>query len=127
MNYPDQLLYHSDHLWVRDSGDSTVRVGITDYAQEQLGKVVYVDLPEEGDEVTAGEEMGAVESAKSVSDLVAPVSGEVVEFNVELLEDPSPINEDPYGDGWLAVIKLSDETELNDLLPADDYRAATEE
>ena len=120
MEFPDELMYHPGHLWVRDEGEGRVTVGITDFAQDQLGKVVYVDLPEVGDTVVEGEEMGAVESAKSVSDLIAPVTGEVLEINDDLNDDPVPINEDPYGSGWLAVIKLEEELSP-DLMDAESY------
>ena len=120
MEFPDELMYHPGHLWVRDEGEGRVTVGITDFAQDQLGKVVYVDLPEVGDTVVEGEEMGAVESAKSVSDLIAPVTGEVLEINDDLNDDPAPINEDPYGSGWLAVIKLEEELSP-DLMDAESY------
>ena len=127
MEFPDELMYHPGHLWVRDEGEGRVTVGITDFAQDQLGKVVYVDLPEVGDTVVEGEEMGAVESAKSVSDLIAPVTGEVLEINDDLNDDPAPINEDPYGSGWLAVIKLEEELSP-DLMDAESYakQAGTE-
>ncbi len=120
MDFPDELLYHPGHLWVRDEGEGRVTVGITDFAQDQLGKVVYVDLPEVGDTVVEGEEMGAVESAKSVSDLIAPVTGEVLEINDDLNDDPAPINEDPYGAGWLALVKLEEELSP-DLMDAQSY------
>ena len=122
MIFPKELRYSEDHLWVREHGDGRATVGITDYAQDQLGKVVYLDLPVVGDEVEAGEEMGAVESAKSVSDLVSPVSGEVVEVNEDLAEDPSPLNDDPYDSGWLARIRLSDPEEVEDLMDLKEYR-----
>jgi len=120
LDFPDELMYHPGHLWVRDEGDGRVTVGITDFAQDQLGKVVYVDLPEVGDTVVEGEEMGAVESAKSVSDLIAPVTGEVLEINDDLNDDPAPINDDPYGAGWMAVIKLEEDLSP-DLMDADSY------
>lgn len=122
MIFPKELRYSEEHLWVREHGDGRATVGITDYAQDQLGKVVYLDLPEVGDEVEAGEEMGAVESAKSVSDLVSPVSGEVVEVNDDLLDDPSPLNEDPYDTGWLARIRLTESDEVEELMDVADYR-----
>ncbi len=120
MDFPDELLYHPGHLWVRDEGDGRVTVGISDFAQDQLGKVVYVDLPEVGDTVVEGEEMGAVESAKSVSDLIAPVTGEIVEVNDDLNDDPAPINEDPYGAGWLVLVKLEEDLSP-DLMDAESY------
>ncbi len=123
MEFPDDLLYGSEHLWVRrEEEEGLVTLGITDYAQDQLGQIVYVDLPEVGDTVVAGDEMGAVESAKSVSDLISPVDGEVVEVNEDLLDDPSPINQDPYGAGWMVRVRL--EGELPDgLLSAAEYES----
>ncbi|MBI5521351.1 MAG: glycine cleavage system protein GcvH [Desulfarculus sp.] len=106
VNFPDDLLYSPGHLWVRAQG-GTVTVGISDFAQDQLGRVVYVDLPSVGQAVAAGQEMGAVESAKSVSDLIAPVSGRVAEINEALADNPAPLNDDPYASGWLARIELS--------------------
>ncbi|MBI4798472.1 MAG: glycine cleavage system protein GcvH [Desulfarculus sp.] len=106
MNIPDDLLYSPEHLWVRAQG-TIATVGISDFAQDQLGRVVYVDLPSVGQAVAAGQEMGAVESAKSVSDLVAPVSGTVIEINEALADNPAPLNDDPYASGWLAKITLS--------------------
>ncbi len=120
MDFPPELSYSQDHLWVRDEDDGEVVVGITEFAQDQLGKVVYVDLPEEGEEVSAGEEMGAIESAKSVSDLICPVSGEVLEVNDTLADTPAVINEDPYGDGWLVRVKL-EKVLPDDLLSAEEY------
>ncbi len=124
MTFPDDLLYHAEHLWVRRLDDAEVTVGISDFAQDQLGKVVYVDLPEEDDELEAGSEMGAIESAKSVSDLIAPVSGLVLEANAALDDDPSALNNDPYGAGWLARIKLDDPAQLDSLMDAAAYKAA---
>jgi glycine cleavage system H protein len=123
VEFPDDLLYGSEHLWVRrEEEEGLVTLGITDYAQDQLGQIVYVDLPEVGDTVVAGDEMGAVESAKSVSDLISPVDGEVVEVNEDLLDDPSPINQDPYGAGWMVRVRL--EGELPDgLLSAAEYES----
>lgn len=121
MEFPPELSYSQDHMWVRDEDDDEVVVGITDYAQGQLGKVVYVDLPDVGEEVIEGEEMGAIESAKSVSDLICPVSGEVLDVNDALADDPAVINEDPYGDGWLVRVKL-DNGLPDDLISAEDYK-----
>jgi glycine cleavage system H protein len=118
---PPDLHYTPEHEWVRNE-DGRVRVGITDYAQEQLGDVVYVDLPAVGAEVTRGQVFGEVESTKSVSDLFAPVSGVIRERNEALEERPEVINEDPYGDGWMVVIETGDDGELGDLLDADGYR-----
>lgn len=120
MNFPDDLRYSPDHLWVRVEGNLAI-VGITDFAQDQLGRVVYVDLPSLGQAVTAGQEMGAVESAKSVSDLIAPVTGTVAEINEALADSPTPLNDDAYATGWLARIELSAPLP-GDLLDAAAYR-----
>ena len=122
MEYPAELRYSTDHEWARVE-DGRVRIGITDYAQDALGDVVYVDLPELGIQVTAGASFSEVESTKSVSDIYAPVSGTVVEVNAELGDTPERINEDPYGEGWLCVIDPSDPTELDGLLTAEAYEA----
>jgi len=118
---PPDLHYTTEHEWVRNE-DGQVRVGITAYAQEQLGDVVYVDLPAVGAEVARGQVFGEVESTKSVSDLFAPVSGVIRERNEALEERPEVINEDPYGEGWMVVIETGDADELGDLLDADGYR-----
>ncbi|MFB0517950.1 MAG: glycine cleavage system protein GcvH, partial [Acidobacteriota bacterium] len=97
-------------------------IGITDYAQQQLGDIVYVDLPDEGDEIKKDESLGEVESAKTLSDLIAPVSGEVIEVNNNAVDDPSIINKDPMGEGWLLKVKLSDPSELDNLLSEEDYK-----
>lgn len=120
MNVPDDLRYSSDHEWVRDDG-ANARVGITDYAQDALGDVVFVDLPEVGATVTAGESIAEVESTKSVSDIYAPVSGTIVEVNEDLADNPQRLNEDPYGEGWLFVIETSDGSAA--LIDAAAYRA----
>jgi glycine cleavage system H protein len=125
MNFPADLLYSSDHLWLRQEADGTLALGITDFAQDQLGRVVYVDLPQVGGQVAAGKEMGAVESAKSVSDLICPVSGQVTAVN-ELLDDtPTLLNDDAYGQGWLVVVQPS-EPLPSSLMSAERYRAAVE-
>ena len=125
MNTPDDLKYSEDHEWVRHE-DGRVRFGITDYAQDALGDVVYVGVPAVGTVVTAGASVGEVESTKSVSDIYAPVSGSVVEANDELADAPQRINEDPYGEGWIAVIEPSDAGELDQLLDAAAYRTLIE-
>ncbi len=112
--------FHKEHLWFKVEGDTGI-IGITDYAQEQLGEIVYVDLPDEGDEIKKDESLGEVESAKALSDLIAPVSGEVIEVNNNAVDDPSIINKDPMGEGWLLKVKLSDPSELDDLLSEEDY------
>ncbi len=120
-NIPAELKYISSHEWIRDEGDGTVSVGITDHAQDQLGDVVFVELPEVGSVLSASDDLGVVESVKAASDIYAPVSGEVVEVNSQLEEAPETVNADPYGDGWFVKIKLSDADELAGLLDADGY------
>ncbi len=120
MNVPDDLRYSSDHEWIRTDGQR-IKVGITDYAQDALGDVVFVDLPDVGTTVSAGESVAEVESTKSVSDIYAPVSGTIVEINAELADSPERLNEDPYGEGWLFVIEPSSDTDA--LLDATAYRA----
>jgi len=125
MNVPDDLLYSSDHEWIQRV-EGGVRIGITDYAQDALGDVVYVAIPAIGTTVSAGDSFGEVESTKSVSDVYAPVSGTVAAVNDELGSDPSALNSDPYGSGWLCEIKLSSPDQLDALLDAAGYRALTE-
>jgi glycine cleavage system H protein len=125
-NVPEDLRYSSDHEWARLEGDR-VRVGITDYAQDTLGDVVFVQVPEVGTEVDAGAAFGEIESTKSVSDLYAPVSGTVVEVNTELADAPNRLNEDPYGEGWICVIEPSDTSQLENLLDAAKYQALVAE
>lgn len=119
---PNDLKYAKEHEWVRVDGD-TATIGISDFAQDQLGEVVYVDLPSEGDEITAGDTFGEVESVKSVSELYAPVSGQVVKINDALEDAPERVNEEPYGEGWMIVVKLSDPSQVDDLLDAGAYEA----
>ncbi|WP_136681455.1 glycine cleavage system protein GcvH [Neptunomonas sp. XY-337] len=116
-----ELKYVASHEWVRDEGDGTVTIGITDHAQELLGDVVFVELPEVGAEFAAGEDAGVVESVKAASDLYAPVSGEVVAINDQLEDSPELANSDPYGEGWFFRVKLSDQAEMDELLSADAY------
>ncbi len=125
MNVPDELRYSSDHEWVRVEG-ATARVGITDYAQDALGDVVFVQVPDVGSAVHAGESIGEVESTKSVSEIYAPLSGTVTEINAELETNPELVNSDPYGAGWLAVIELSDPASVESLMDAAGYRQLTE-
>ncbi|HJU58004.1 MAG TPA: glycine cleavage system protein GcvH [Actinomycetota bacterium] len=127
MEFPDDLRYTKEHEWVRDEGSGRARVGITDYAQDALGDVVYVDVPETGTEVTAGRPFSEVESTKSVSDVYAPVSGTVVERNPGLDDRPERINEQPYGDGWLVVLEMREPGELEGLMDAGAYRAFVEQ
>jgi glycine cleavage system H protein len=127
VEYPEDLKYTKEHEWARDEGSGRVRVGITDYAQDALGDVVYVDVPETGTEVRGGEPFGEVESTKSVSDVYAPVSGTVIERNGALEEHPELVNQDPYGDGWMIAIEAADPAALDQLMDADAYRHVVEE
>lgn len=126
MQYPQDLLYTKEHEWVRTE-DGIAVVGITDYAQDQLGDVVYVDLPPRGARLVQFEKMGEIESVKTVSDLYSPVSGEVVEVNENAREHPERVNEDPYGEGWLLRVKMDEAGELEGLLSAADYAAYVEQ
>jgi glycine cleavage system H protein len=126
MNFPEDLKYTRDHEWARVKG-SRVTIGITDFAQDQLGDVVYVELPDLGDVVKKGEAFGVVESTKAVSDLFAPVSGKVVEVNDPLADAPETVNEDPYEEGWMIVVEVADPKDLGDLLDAPAYQKFVEE
>lgn len=119
-NVPAELRYSREHEWAKREGDR-VRIGITDFAQAQLGDVVFVELPKVGARVTAMRALGVVESVKAVSDLFAPVSGEVLEVNAELVKKPETVNQDPYGRGWMAVVTLDDPAQLDALMSAPDY------
>jgi glycine cleavage system H protein len=123
LNIPEDLQYTNSHEWVRIEGD-TATIGITDHAQDELGDVVFIELPGEGDIFDAGEPFGTVESVKAVSDLYAPVGGEVVEVNTSLEDAPEKINEDPYGEGWMVKLRTSDEA---DLLSPEEYEKVVEE
>lgn len=123
--YPEDLRYATDHEWARKE-DGKVRVGITNYAQDELGDVVFVDLPQVGDQVQAGDAFAVVESVKAVSDIFAPVSGTVVEVNEALNDSPDLINTSPYGDGWIAVIEMENPAELDELMDAEAYRKQVE-
>ncbi|MDI3531367.1 MAG: glycine cleavage system protein [Candidatus Atribacteria bacterium] len=125
MNIPEGLLYTKDHIWVKREGDM-VTCGITDYAQSELGDVVFIELPSPGQKFKKGQKMGSVESVKSVSNLYAPVSGEIMEVNGALEEKPETINQKPY-EGWIAKIKIEDEKELGELLTADQYKKFIQE
>jgi len=124
--YPEDCLYTREHEWIRVEDDVGV-IGITDYAQEALGDIVYVELPSVGDHFSQGEPFGNVESVKAVSELYMPVSGEIVEVNEDLAESPQLVNEDPYGDGWMVKIALSDPTELETLMSASEYEEYVKE
>ena len=126
-NVPEDLFYTESHEWIRDEEDGTVTVGITDHAQEALGDLVFVELPAVGDETDQGDSVAVVESVKAASDIYAPVTGEVVAINEDLEDDPGLINNDPYGDGWLYEVALSDESELDDLLDAEAYEESLED
>lgn len=117
---PDDIKYHREHTWVRTEGKQAT-IGITDYAQQQLGDIVYVDLPETETEIDADSELSEIESTKATSPVVSPVSGTVIEVNEDLADSPEIINEDPYGNGWLAVLDMSDPSELNDLMTKSEY------
>jgi glycine cleavage system H protein len=125
VNVPDELRYSADHEWIRTEGDR-VRVGITDYAQDALGDVVFVELPTEGTNIEAGGVLGEVESTKSVSEVYAPVAGQVVAVNTALAESPETLNADPYGDGWICEIVPADPTSASALLDASGYRRLTD-
>ena len=127
MNVPDDLRYSAEHEWAKPLDlPSRVRVGITDFAQDALGDVVYVDLPQVGDTVMAGESVGELESTKSVSEMYAPVAGTVAAVNEALTDNPGLINDDPYGDGWLLEIDTTDDAALDALMDASAYRELTE-
>lgn len=127
MTVPEELRYTEEHEWVDGRRETPVRVGITEYAQDQLGDVVFVDLPEVGTQVTAGDVFGEVESTKSVSELFAPLDGEIVAVNQAVVDAPELINSDPYGEGWLIDIEPSDPATFDGLLDADAYRKLTSE
>ncbi|CAK4074293.1 glycine cleavage system protein GcvH [Vibrio sp. MarTm2] len=121
------LKFADSHEWVRDNGDGTVTIGISEHAQEMLGDVVFVDLPEVEDEVEAGESFSLVESVKAASDIYAPITGEIVEINEELEDSPELINEEPYEGGWIVKVKMSDASELDNLKDAEEYLNSIED
>jgi len=125
-NIPDNLKYSKSHEWVSVDGD-TAKIGISDHAQDLLGDLVFIELPEVGDGVTAAQECAVVESVKAASDVYSPVSGEVVAINEAVVDSPEIVNQDPYGNGWLYSVKLSDSSELDALLSADDYSGVANE
>jgi glycine cleavage system H protein len=125
-SYPDDVKYHREHDWARVDGD-TATLGITWYAQDALGEIVHFEPPDQGGSVARDESYGEVESVKAVSDLISPLSGEVIEVNQAVVEAPETINEDPYGEGWLVKVRLSDPSELDDLLSAEAYRQLLDE
>jgi len=126
MEFPENLLYSEDHEWVRNE-ESFVTIGITDYAQSQLKDIVYVDLPEIGSEYKKGESMGVVESVKTVADIFSPITGKVIEKNLELKDHPEWVNTDPYGKGWLLRMELREREELNGLLSSKAYQGKLSE
>lgn len=123
--YPEEFRYTKEHEWVTVAGEIAT-IGITDYAQKELGDIVYVDLPRVGDAVVAGKTLGSVESVKAVSDIYSPVTGEVVEVNGALAEAPEKVNQDPHGEAWLVKVKLADPEEINRLLSAAEYQSYIE-
>lgn len=126
MSLPEDLLYSEEHEWIKREGDK-VRIGITEFAQSELGDIVFVELPEEGDEIETDEPFGSVESVKTVSELYAPISGKVVEVNEDLDDSPEFVNESPYDKAWMVVVEPADETELDELLTAEQYGKEIEE
>ncbi|MDK2836331.1 MAG: glycine cleavage system protein [Thermosediminibacterales bacterium] len=124
--YPKDLKYTKEHEWIKEEDDNYV-VGITLHAQEELGDIVFVELPEVGEKFEQGESFAVVESVKAVSDIYAPVSGKVIKVNEKLLDKPELINEDPYGEGWIAVFEIEDPAEIDNLLSADEYKQFLEE
>ncbi|RMG01690.1 MAG: glycine cleavage system protein GcvH [Nitrospirae bacterium] len=126
MIFPEDLRYHKEHTWVRVKGGKAI-IGITDYAQDTLGDIVYIDLPDLDSEIEKDAEFSEIESTKATSSVIAPVSGTVIEVNEELDESPEIINEEPYDKGWICVVEMSDPSELDDLLDASDYERYVEE
>jgi len=126
-NIPADLKYASTHEWIRDEGDGTFTVGISEHAQELLGDMVFVELPDVGDKVATGDDIAVAESVKAASDIYAPMTGEVVAINEDLEDAPETVNNDPYGDGWLFRIKAEDSSELENLLDANSYEASIDE
>ncbi len=120
MDYPDDLHYSREHVWVRVQGNRGT-IGVSDFAQREMGEILFVDLPEEGSQVEKNDTFGSLESSKTVGDLHSPLSGEIVSINKDLEEEPSLVNDDPYGKGWLVVVEFDDPSEMEDLLNAADY------
>ena len=121
MNHPKELKYTREHEWIRDNGDGTVTVGITDFAQSELGDIVFVEIDKVGESVDKDDTFGTVEAVKTVSELYMPLSGEILEWNEALEDEPELINEDPYGKGWMIKIKVSDTAQIEELLTVDAY------
>ncbi len=125
MENPDDLKYTRNHEWIRDNGDETATIGVTDFAQSELGDIVFVELEMPGFEFEKDDEFGTIEAVKTVSELYAPVSGEIIKVNESLEEEPELVNEDPYGEGWMVKISLADPSELDDLMDAEAYNEIT--
>ncbi|MGD8428070.1 MAG: glycine cleavage system protein GcvH [Balneolaceae bacterium] len=125
MSYPSDLKYTKEHEWIRDNGDGTATVGITDFAQSELGDIVFVEIEPEGFEFDKDEVFGTVEAVKTVSELFAPITGEILEINDKLEMEPELVNEDPYNEGWMVKISISDASELDDLMSSDEYQKIT--
>lgn len=123
MNFPKDLKYTKDHEWIKVNGNEAI-VGITDFAQKELGDIVYVEIETVGEHIAAGEVFGTVEAVKTVSDLFMPVSGEIMEFNAKLENEPELVNSDPYGEGWMIKLKISNPEEINNTLSADEYESS---
>lgn len=126
MKFPDNLFYSEDHEWLIIDGE-TATIGITDFAQQQLGDIVYVEVDDIGSEIEKGETFGTIEAVKTVSDLILPISGEIIEFNENLEDSPELINKDPYGEGWIIKISNFDKTKVSELLNAEAYKKLVEE
>lgn len=122
MDFPEDLKYTREHEWIRDNGDGTATIGITDFAQSELGDIVFVELEPEGFEFEQEDVIGTVEAVKTVSELFAPIDGSITEINEALEDEPELVNDDPYGDGWMLKIELSDASQLDELMSADEYR-----
>lgn len=125
MNTPAELKYTKEHEWLKDNGDGTATIGITEFAQSELGDIVFVELEESGFEFSADDTFGTVEAVKTVSELYAPVDGEIIEVNEALEDNPELVNEDPYGEGWMVKIKITDSSQVEALLSADEYSEIT--
>ena len=123
MNFPADLRYTSEHEWIKMIDDTTALVGITDFAQGELGDIVYVEIETQGEDVVENGIFGTIEAVKTVSDLFLPLSGEIIEFNDDLESSPDTVNGDPYGKGWMVKVKFSDASEMEDLLSSEDYKA----
>ncbi|MEJ5316590.1 MAG: glycine cleavage system protein GcvH [Tenuifilum sp.] len=127
MNIPSNLKYTKDHEWIKDEGNGMATVGVTDFAQTQLGDIVFIEIETQGETLAKEEVFGTIEAVKTVSDMFMPVSGEVVEVNPKVTEQPDIVNKDPYGEGWMIKIKMSNPAELNDLLNAEQYKGIINE